>query len=282
MGDARAQQWENSSNAYVSTWRHRWLNEGDEKELRERWNKLRAKDHARYNDRKAKAAKGDEKAQAAIQHYNDLNRYSYHARRQRAAEGDEEARAQLDKELKNKRMRVDRRNRALIESGQRSEKCNSASRLETQRLLRSEDLLADILFERARCRRKVKLEIRQPFEDQVNISEMALKSPESLIAIAEVSKEGIDRNVYRQWLLHIRDINLLCLLNLLDLKTWMKGMGGGGWGVNCSIRTLLQEAESVLLAEGVEEAKWSLTKALEVLRQRFPDRRNVKKWERQT
>jgi len=179
-------------------------------------------------------------------------------------------------------MRVDRRNRALIESGERSEKCNSASRLETQRLLRSEDLLADILFERARCRRKVKLEIRQPFEDQVNISEMALKSPESLIAIAEVSKEGVDRNVYRQWLLHIRDINLFCLLNLLDLKTWMKGMGGGGWGVNCSTRTLLQEAESVLLAEGVEEAKWSLTKALEVLRQRFPDRRNVKKWEKQT
>lgn len=120
----------------------------------------------------------------------------------------------------------------------------------------AENPLADIMFERARYRRKLKSEERRPFvEDKVNVLEMALKSPESLIAIAEVLEEAIDRNAHQQWLLQIRDINVLWLLKILDLKIWMKGMGGDDCGRKASIQSLLQETESIIYGVGVEEAK---------------------------
>ncbi|KAL9125391.1 MAG: hypothetical protein Q9217_005392 [Psora testacea] len=180
-----------------------------QKELRERSDRLRERDSARSHARTVKAAKGDKRAQAAIQRANGRMRAQYHAVRRRAAMGDKVTQAQLDKERNRKGMAKDRRRQALLESRDVSEKFNSAQRIESQRLLRLGDLLAEISFERSRHRRKVKLEIRPPFEDKVNISKMALKSPESLIAIADASKEAFD-------------------MNNLDLKAWMEGMGGGG------------------------------------------------------
>ena len=102
-------------------------------------------------------------------------------------------------------------------------------------------------------------------EGNINFSELPLKSAESLIAIAQMSQEAIDRNAYQQWLLQIRDINLLCRLKILEQKNWMKGMVGDDCGRKASIQSLLHEAESVLYAVGVEEAKWSLIEALKVL-----------------
>lgn len=78
----------------------------------------------------------------------------------------------------------------------------------------------------------------------------------------------------QQWLLQIRDINLLCLLKIVEHNVRTKGMGGGFYGKYASIQLLLQGAESILRALSVEEAKFSLTEALKGLRQRLPDRKH--------
>ena len=74
--------------------------------------------------------------------------------------------------------------------------------------------LSRIVRERLYYRKKI-IKARQPLErPRIDISEMASKCPESLIAIAELPDAAIDRNAYRQLILQIRDINLLCLLKV--------------------------------------------------------------------
>ncbi len=51
-------------------------------------------------------------------------------------------------------------------------------------------------------------------EDNVSTLEMASRNPEILNAIIDISNGVFDREIYRQWLLQIGDINLLCLLKI--------------------------------------------------------------------
>ncbi len=149
------------------------------------------------------------------------------------------------------------------------------SRLERKRINHQRSSLAiqmvDVVHERSMYRTKVNRLIRQRLQvslEEINISELASKSPESLIAIAESSRVEIDRDRYQQRLLQIRDIIVLCLLNIFDLQLWLKGIDSDrsrqrGMPLTLS---LLEEAGSILRAAGVEEPNWSLTEATKVLR----------------
>lgn len=166
-----------------------------ERENPQQAERRRARQRAQYATTKNGAAKGDEETRIRIerkiaqQTKRQLARYT--TIKNRAAEGSKEAQSWLE------RTRIN----------------NQITLLEKQ--------MVNVLHERPMYRTKVNRLMRRwlqvPLED-INSSELASKSPESLIAITEWSRAKIDRDRYQQWLLQIRDISILCLLSYFGLQ----------------------------------------------------------------
>ncbi len=233
---------------------------------------------SQYNVKRRQAAEGDEEARSWIKQRNIQQAKSERARnaatRKLVAEGNEGARLQVKqrklKKAEGSRARYAATKNRAVEGGKEARSWLERRRINNQ-LSSLSIQVVDVVHERSMYRTKVKRLMRQRLQvplEEVNISELASKSPESLIAIAESSRVKIDRDRYQQWLLQIRDISILCLLSIFDLQLWLRGIDGDRSRQRAmpSILSLLEEADSILRAAGVKEANWSLMEASKVLR----------------